>query len=83
MIPITYSMRECIKMPLISNLIFSKRPRIRQYFVNGVLHRSKNERRVTWDELFFDLIFVAMTASVGHVLSSNASIEGVQYYISL
>ncbi|KAJ3108858.1 hypothetical protein HDU97_010130 [Phlyctochytrium planicorne] len=38
-------------------IICSVRPL--QYFVGDVLHRERNPRRVTWDELFLDLIFIS------------------------
>ncbi|KAJ3196255.1 hypothetical protein HK101_009626 [Irineochytrium annulatum] len=38
------------------------RARPLQYFVGDVLHREKTPRKVNWDELFLDLIFVATIA---------------------
>ncbi|KAJ3310216.1 hypothetical protein HDU76_003422 [Blyttiomyces sp. JEL0837] len=32
----------------------------RQYFVDDVLHREKHPRKVSWDELFLDLLFIAI-----------------------
>ena len=37
---------------------------------------SRHERRVTWMELFFDLIFVAAVAEVGAPLGSDYSLGG-------
>ncbi|KAJ1554178.1 hypothetical protein HK096_004703, partial [Nowakowskiella sp. JEL0078] len=34
----------------------------RQFFIRDVLHRERQARKITWDELFFDLIFVAALA---------------------
>lgn len=36
--------------------VIYKRPVVKQYFKNGVLHRSPEEHKTTWLELFFDLI---------------------------
>lgn len=42
------------------------RPRIKQYFHEGKLHRSLEHRKTSWLELFFDLIFVAIVAKLGN-----------------
>ncbi|KAJ3217420.1 hypothetical protein HDU67_008003 [Dinochytrium kinnereticum] len=42
-----------------------------QYFVGDVLHRERNPRKVTWDELFLDLIFIST------ISRSEAYIKGV------
>ena len=43
---------------------------------------SSNARRVTWLELFFDLIFVAAVAQVDAPLSSNYSLPGVFRFLA-
>jgi low temperature requirement protein LtrA len=44
---------------------------------------SHKERRVTWIELFFDLIFVAAVAEVGAPLATNYSWDGLLRYAFL
>jgi hypothetical protein len=34
-----------------------RKPKPRQYFIKDVLHREEKERKVSWYELFVDLIF--------------------------
>src|SRR5947199_4384468 len=41
---------------------------------------SHHERRVTWMELFFDLIFVAAVAEVGAPLGDDYSLAGLARY---
>jgi low temperature requirement protein LtrA len=41
------------------------------------------ERKASWLELFFDLIFVAVLAQLSHFLFKHTSIEGVGIYIFL
>ncbi|KAI8850282.1 hypothetical protein BC829DRAFT_488835 [Chytridium lagenaria] len=36
-----------------------------QYFVGDVLHRERTPRKVTWDELFLDLIFISTISRSG------------------
>ena len=43
---------------------------------------SINSRRVTWLELFFDLIFVAAVAQVGAPLSMDYSLTGVFRFLA-
>ncbi|KAJ3126972.1 hypothetical protein HK098_006939 [Nowakowskiella sp. JEL0407] len=47
----------------------------RQFFIRNVLHREKSARKITWDELFFDLIVVAAISRVATVLKESD--EGV------
>jgi len=44
------------------------------------LWKTNGERRVTWMELFFDLIFVAAVAEVGAPLSDDYSLAGLARY---
>ncbi|KAI8813990.1 bacterial low temperature requirement A protein-domain-containing protein [Cladochytrium replicatum] len=59
---------------LYDRLFFSNRSSLlvpllpRQFFIGDVLHRERGARKVTWDELFMDLAFVAVINSIGHVL---------------
>ncbi|KAI8813090.1 bacterial low temperature requirement A protein-domain-containing protein [Cladochytrium replicatum] len=59
---------------LYDRLCFSNRSSLlvpllpRQFFIGDVLHRERGARKVTWDELFMDLAFVAVINSIGHVL---------------
>jgi low temperature requirement protein LtrA len=50
-------------------------PRLRQ--------ASTHERRATWLELFFDLVFVATIAELGKVLSDDVSMWGLLHYVAL
>ncbi|MGL5062556.1 MAG: low temperature requirement protein A [Microcoleus sp.] len=50
-------------------------PRLRQ--------PSPHERRATWLELFFDLVFVATIAELGKVLSDDVSVQGLLHYVAL
>jgi low temperature requirement protein LtrA len=40
----------------------------RQYFIGDVLHREKEHRKVSWDELFMDLLYVAVFSRLGYTL---------------
>ncbi|KAJ3204344.1 hypothetical protein HDU67_009638 [Dinochytrium kinnereticum] len=42
--------------------------RPRQFFIGGVMYRERAERKVTWDELFMDLVFVGALAKTAHIL---------------
>jgi hypothetical protein len=51
-------------------------PRLRQFWKvasdgTKVLVREKEERKTSWNELFYDLIFVAAVSNVGDNLASN------------
>ncbi|KAJ3343267.1 hypothetical protein HDU93_009253 [Gonapodya sp. JEL0774] len=51
-------------------------PIIRQYFVDReTLVREEEERKTSWSELFFDLVFVVATAAVGHVYINNLRLQ--------
>ena len=41
------------------------------------------ERRVTWLELFYDLVFVVVVAELAHVLATHVSIAGALAYVLL
>jgi low temperature requirement protein LtrA len=43
-------------------------------------HACHDERRVTWAELFYDLVFVAAVAQVGAVLAHDYSLGGLGRY---
>lgn len=49
------------------------------------LHRSSqgDERKVTWLELFYDLVYVAALIQLGNLLSENVNIPGVLRFIVL
>jgi low temperature requirement protein LtrA len=46
----------------------------------ATLHQSTTERRATWLELFFDLVFAAAIAEVSGVLSSNYTPAGLAHF---
>ena len=45
-----------------------------------ITHSCHEQRRVTWAELFYDLVFVAAVAQVGAVLAHDYSIAGLGRY---
>ncbi|RUP48010.1 bacterial low temperature requirement A protein-domain-containing protein [Jimgerdemannia flammicorona] len=45
-----------------------RRPKTRQYFKGDTLHRGAEERRTSYTELFWDLIFVGAIGLMGHEL---------------
>ena len=44
---------------------------------------EEHERRVTWLELFFDLVFVVVVAELSHSLAEHISVEGIIGFILL
>lgn len=46
-------------------------PKVRQYIINGVLHREVDEMKVTWYELFVDLVYIAIVFKSSHLISSG------------
>ncbi|KAJ3190871.1 hypothetical protein HK101_008289 [Irineochytrium annulatum] len=55
------------------NLFEKMRPR--QFFIGQVLHRERKQRKVSWDELFLDLIFIAVLDRVAHIIRSASDIS--------
>ena len=47
-------------------------PRIRQYIIDGVMHRSNSHMHVQWLELFMDLIYVGTVQKAGHYIEKGA-----------
>ncbi|KAJ3116929.1 hypothetical protein HDU96_008329 [Phlyctochytrium bullatum] len=47
--------------------LFSKM-RPRQFFIGNIMYREREARKVTWDELFMDLVFVGALAKTGHIV---------------
>ncbi|KAJ3088214.1 hypothetical protein HK102_009287 [Quaeritorhiza haematococci] len=45
--------------------------RPRQYFIGDILYRERKPRKVTWDELFLDLIYVAVINRMGYILKED------------
>jgi hypothetical protein len=58
-----------------------RQPKIRQYWHNNNLHREAEERRVSFTELFWDLIFVAVIGNLGHDLVENISGINIERFI--
>ncbi|CAG8475343.1 13045_t:CDS:10 [Cetraspora pellucida] len=54
----------------------TRKPRVRQYWYKGALHREADERSSSYSELFWDLIFVAVISNLGSMLISDISING-------
>ncbi|KAI9027778.1 bacterial low temperature requirement A protein-domain-containing protein [Hyaloraphidium curvatum] len=63
--------------------VLFQRPRVKQYFKNGALHRSPEERKTSWLELFYDLIYVAVIAKLGHHFSPAPSWTTLDEYFVL
>ncbi|CAG8519481.1 5356_t:CDS:2, partial [Paraglomus occultum] len=57
-----------------------RKPRVRQYWHDGVLHREAEERTMSYTELFWDLIFVGVVRIIGHTLVSDVSITSLKHY---
>jgi low temperature requirement protein LtrA len=60
-----------------------RRPPILWCRTDGVEGASDRIRRVTWAELFFDLVFVAVVAQVGTPLATDYSFHGLARYAFL
>ncbi|CAG8801305.1 27180_t:CDS:2, partial [Racocetra persica] len=58
----------------------ARRPRVRQYWYKGALHREADERSSSYSELFWDLIFVAVVSILGTKLTSDISLNGLQRF---
>ncbi|RHZ88764.1 hypothetical protein Glove_21g57 [Diversispora epigaea] len=58
-----------------------RKPRVRQYWHKGTLHREADERHASYTELFWDLIFVAVVRNLGHTLVSDISGTNVERFI--
>lgn len=46
-------------------------------------HEGKEERKITWLELFYDLVYVATIIQLGNVLSHNVSLLGFLGFVAL
>ncbi|CAG8543727.1 12173_t:CDS:10 [Cetraspora pellucida] len=64
----------------------TRKPRVRQYWYKGVLHREADERSSSYSELFWDLIFVAVVSNLGsmliHDISKNDTCAHLNIYSS-
>lgn len=58
-----------------------RRPRARQYFSNGVLHREEDERKVGWYELFYDLLFVGALSKAAYTLDGYSATDFYRFLI--
>lgn len=58
-----------------------RQPKIRQYWHKDKLHRESGERRVSFTELFWDLIFVAVIGNLGHDLVEDISGANIERFI--
>jgi hypothetical protein len=50
---------------------FWVKPRARQYIIDHILYEEREERRVTWYELFTDLILIAAIAKTKYLMSNS------------
>ncbi|KAJ3028112.1 UNVERIFIED_CONTAM: hypothetical protein HDU68_002433 [Siphonaria sp. JEL0065] len=60
-----------------------RRPKVRQYFYNGVLHRSSEEFRTTWLETFVDLLYVGVFCKAGLIVMQEQSWDAFQRFMFL
>ncbi len=51
--------------------------------ITNVAHEVEQERRVTWLELFYDLVYVATIIQLGNVLSDHVSLVGFFEFAAL
>ncbi|KAI9139392.1 bacterial low temperature requirement A protein-domain-containing protein [Paraphysoderma sedebokerense] len=63
--------------------VLFQRPWIRQYFIGDKLYRERTERKVTWEELFMDLIYVGVIAKIGLTLKYNLSSLKISEFVLL
>lgn len=59
------------------------RPHALNYFMDGVLYRTKGERSSAKTELFLDLLYVGIIANLAGAASETATFEGLLKYILL
>eukprot|EP00211_Chloroparvula_japonica_P001300 CAMPEP_0119155340 /NCGR_PEP_ID=MMETSP1310-20130426/51697_1 /TAXON_ID=464262 /ORGANISM="Genus nov. species nov., Strain RCC2339" /LENGTH=575 /DNA_ID=CAMNT_0007147935 /DNA_START=70 /DNA_END=1797 /DNA_ORIENTATION=- len=57
-------------------MVFFRRPTLRQYWRNGVLVRERAEHKVAWSELLYDLVFVSCIATLAESLE-----EGFSFFV--
>ncbi|CAG8511839.1 165_t:CDS:2 [Paraglomus brasilianum] len=57
-----------------------RKPRVRQYWHDGALHREAEERSMSYTELFWDLIFVGVVRIIGHTLVSDVNSASLKHY---
>ncbi|KAJ3247588.1 hypothetical protein HDU78_003700 [Chytriomyces hyalinus] len=60
-----------------------RKPRIRQFFIGNVLHRSSDELRSNWTEIFVDLVYVGVLAKATALLAYEQSWEEFYKYFLL
>ncbi|KAJ2993226.1 hypothetical protein HDV02_002569 [Globomyces sp. JEL0801] len=72
-----------IELPHQDNKLFTT-PVLRQYFINRILHREKDHHKVSWLELFIDLIYVGGIAKSGKLFAANYNAQGcIEYSLAL
>ncbi|KAJ3209614.1 hypothetical protein HK099_008471 [Clydaea vesicula] len=54
---------------------------VRQYFHGNILYRERHMRKVTWDELFIDLLYVALFNRAGHIIGHHPDMNGLTEYL--
>jgi low temperature requirement protein LtrA len=57
--------------------------RIRVWWHPPKLHEGGGERRVSWLELFYDLVFVVIIARLAHYIGYHLDVDGVLTYLFL
>ncbi len=63
-----------------SIIIHRNTMQVQQYMQDKVLYKHEN-RKVSWSELMFDLIFVSVFHELGKNLENNPTIDQLQLYI--
>lgn len=58
-----------------------RKPRVRQYWYQKTLFREAEERRASYTELFWDLIFVAVVRNLGEMLVADISGANLERFI--
>ncbi|KAI9335485.1 bacterial low temperature requirement A protein-domain-containing protein [Obelidium mucronatum] len=60
-----------------------RRPKVRQYFHNNVLHRSSEELRTSWLEIFVDLLYVGVFCKAGTIIIEEQSWDAFERFLFL
>eukprot|EP00158_Paraphelidium_tribonemae_P005795 Partr_v1_DN27527_c2_g1_i1_m30535 putative Bacterial low temperature requirement A protein (LtrA) len=68
---IVYLEEEVQDNPLYRQHLFTLRSRPRQFFIGDILYRERGSRKVTWDELFMDLIYVSIMSKLAAQLKNG------------
>ena len=68
------------KLPKLKVIKFGQIPR--QFILDGILHREEEERKASWMELFFDLVFVGVIGQLSHTVQHDLVFHHIwEYFI--